>query len=124
MDWNMILGSGVVLAAVNAIFKLLEKLGDRRRTKKDAAEKENDVECKALCYLMLYIIQKRATEHLITGKITLEERRSLHKWHDLYHKGLGGNGDADALMAQVDALPVDAKGVPPMNMFRQFEQQR
>ena len=109
MDWSMILSSGLVLAAVNAIFKALEKLGDRRRAKRDAAEKENDVECKALCYLMLYIIQRRAMDYLAEGKITLENRRSLHKWHDLYHKGLGGNGDADALMAQVDALPVDVE---------------
>lgn len=31
---------------------------------------------------------------------------SAGKWHDLYHNGLGGNGDADDLMDQVDELPI------------------
>ena len=77
---------------------------------KDEAKKA-EVEQKALRYLMLYIIQERAKSHIKDGKITLEERRSLHHWHSLYHDkdpdGLGGNGDADALMSEVDNLPVD-----------------
>lgn len=66
-----------------------------------------DSHSKALRYIMLYIIQERAKQHIRDGVITLEDRRSLHHWHDLYHNGLGGNGDADALMAQVDKLPLD-----------------
>ena len=62
---------------------------------------------KALRYIMLYIIQERAKSYIREKSITLDERRSLHHWHQLYHDGLGGNGDADALMAQVDKLPVD-----------------
>lgn len=64
---------------------------------------------KALRYLMLYIIQERAKQHIKDGRISLEDRRSLHHWHDLYHNGLGGNGDADALMEQVDHLPLDTE---------------
>ena len=67
----------------------------------------NDSHAKALRYLMLYIIQERAKQHIKDGSITLEERRSLHHWHALYHDGLGGNGDADDLMAAVDHLPLD-----------------
>ncbi len=67
----------------------------------------NDSHGKALRYIMLYIIQERAKQHIKDGTITFEERRSLHHWHDLYHDGLGGNGDADALMAMVDRLPPD-----------------
>jgi hypothetical protein len=53
---------------------------------------------------MLYIIQERAKELISAGETTLEERSALRKWHELYHKSLGGNGDADALMKQVDSL--------------------
>ena len=56
---------------------------------------------------MLYTIQDTAREHLREGSATIEEKRQLHQWHDLYHNGLGGNGDADALMAAVDKLPLD-----------------
>lgn len=90
------LGGAGGAALVSCIFALVQKRMAR-----------NDNHTKALRYLMLYIIQDRALHHIKTGEITLEERRSLHHWHSLYHDGLGGNGDADDLMAQVDKLPID-----------------
>jgi hypothetical protein len=30
----------------------------------------------------------------------------LHKMHNVYHDGLGGNGDLDSLMSNVDELPL------------------
>jgi len=97
MDWIVdLLGGAAGAALVAGIFTAIQT----RRAKKDAHGK-------ALRYIMLYIIQERAKQHIKDGSITLEERRSLHHWHNLYHDGLGGNGDADALMAQVDRLPLD-----------------
>lgn len=97
MEWLVDLLSGAAGAAlVTGIFALIQ----RNKTQKDSRSK-------ALRYIMLYIIQERAKQHIKDGKITLEDRRSLHHWHDLYHNGLGGNGDADALMAQVDKLQLD-----------------
>ena len=75
--------------------------------RKDKRNGKEDAQNKALRYLMLYIIQERAKQHIKDQRITLEERRSIHHWHNLYHDGLGGNGDADALMAQVDRLQID-----------------
>ena len=74
-----------------------------RHDKKKAVE---SAERKALRYLMLYIIQERCKELLARGWTTMEERRSSGHWHDVYHDGLGGNGDADALMQQVMELPL------------------
>ena len=85
-------------ALVAGVFTMIQS----RKARKDAKGK-------ALRYIMLYIIQERAKQHIKDRNITLEERRSLHHWHDLYHNGLGGNGDADALMAQVDKLPLDTE---------------
>ena len=97
MNYVIDLLSGAAGAALVAgIFSLIQS----RRARKDAKSK-------ALRYIMLYIIQERAKQHIKDGCITLEERRSLHRWHDLYHNGLEGNGDADALMAQVDRLRLD-----------------
>ena len=53
--------------------------------------------------------EERAKQFIEHGSITLEKRRSIHHWHDLYHDGLGGNGDADALMEQVNKLPLDTE---------------
>ena len=90
------LGGGAGAALVSGIFAISQN-----------RMKRNDAHNKALRYIMLYIIQERAKQHIREGVISLEERRSLHHWHDLYHNGLGGNGDADALMAQVDKLRLD-----------------
>ena len=38
--------------------------------------------------------------------ITYEDRALLHKMHDNYHKELGGNGDLDQIMEEVDELPL------------------
>lgn len=100
-----LLGGAMGAAFVAGAFALIQ----RRQARKEKLDDKKDAQSKALRYLMLYIIQERAKSHIKDGNITLEERRSLHHWHSLYHDGLGGNGDADALMAQVDRLPVDTE---------------
>jgi hypothetical protein len=106
MDWLVeLLGGATGAAAVAGVFSLVQS----RKARKERQEDKRDAHNKALRYLMLYIIQERAKAHIKDGSITLEERRSLHHWHDLYHNGLGGNGDADALMEEVDHLPLDTE---------------
>lgn len=90
-------------ATVAAVLTFVQFLIQRRDKKKE----QDSVERKALRYLMLYIIQERGKEMLSEGKATIEEKRSLRQWHDVYHNGLGGNGDADKLMEAVDTLPLD-----------------
>ncbi len=99
-----VIGGSLGAAIVSGCVALTQFLLSR----KDRRDGNADVKNKALRYLMLYIIQERAKQHIKDGQISLEDRRSLHHWHDLYHNGLGGNGDADALLRQVDALALDA----------------
>ena len=104
MDWLVELFSGAMGAALVAgIFAAYST----SKTRKETQCNKKQVEREALRYIMLFIIQERAKQYIREGSITLEERRSLHRWHELYHDGLGGNGDADALMAQVDLLLLD-----------------
>lgn len=100
MSWAIGLISGAFGAALIALIQFLIA----RHDKKKEAE---SVERQALRYLMLYTIQDTARELLRDGCATIEEKRQLRQWHDLYHKGLGGNGDADQLMKAVDQLPLD-----------------
>ena len=97
-----IIGGSCGAAIVSGIFALIQY----RLARKDKLTDRADAQRKALRYIMLYIIQERAKQLIKDGSVSLEERRSLHHWHELYHNGLGGNGDADALMAQVDKLPL------------------
>src|SRR5574344_166432 len=98
-----ILGGGLGAAVVTGIVALVQYFV----TRKDKRSDKGDITKKARRYSMLYIIQNRAKEYLQAGKITLDERRALHHWHELYHAGLGGNGDATTLMEAVDMLQVD-----------------
>ncbi len=95
-----LLGGAASAALVSGVFTLIQFFVSR----KDKKDSHEDVQTKALRYLMLYIIQSRCEEYIRRGNITLQERRSLHHWHDLYHNGLGGNGDADLLMEEIDGL--------------------
>lgn len=100
MEWMVGLISGAFGAALIALVQFLIA----RHDKKKEAE---SVERKALRYLVLYTIQDTARELLRNGSASMEEKRQLRDWHDLYHNGLGGNGDADALMAEVAKLRTD-----------------
>lgn len=100
-------GGSVLGAGLSALGAYILYRRKHRDARKDAAEDKGDCITKALRYLMLYVIQERGMGLIAQGYAALEERRSLHHWHDLYHKGLGGNGDADRLMAMVDALPLE-----------------
>lgn len=95
---------GLGVAVVNGVFALLQFFVQRRARKKDEKEDENDVIRKALQYLLLYNIEERCKFFIERGEISLDELRKLHKWHKIYHDGLGGNGDADALMKKVENL--------------------
>lgn len=97
-----LLGGALGGALATGLTSILLYTLKRRDGKADRADQRD----KALRYLMLYIIQERAKELIAANGATVEQRRSLRHWHDLYHKGLGGNGDADSLMQQVDKLPV------------------
>lgn len=97
-----ILGAG--LTAVGAYILYRRKHKDSR---KDAKEDEADNVIKALRYLMLYVIEERGKELIALGYATFEQRRRLRHWHELYHGGLGGNGDAKQLMDTVNALPYE-----------------
>lgn len=100
-----IIGGSCGAAIVTGMVALIQFFINR----KDKHSGKVNIQDKALRYLMLYIIQERAKQHIKDKCISLDDRRSLHHWHDLYHNGLGGNGDADALMEQVDSLPLDTE---------------
>lgn len=97
-----VLGGGMGAALVTGLWTMVQYKLRRRDEHSDRV----DAQKKALRYIMLYIIEERAKEHIRNGAISMEARRSLHHWHELYHNGLGGNGDADTLMGQVDRLPL------------------
>lgn len=103
-------------AAGAAGIKLLESviiwLLNRRAARHDgktAQDKQQDVELAALKDALRVILFDRlrylGKSYVHDGAVDYDDRRNLHKMHAAYH-GLGGNGDLDTLMRDVDALPM------------------
>lgn len=57
------------------------------------------------CVLLDRIIHL-GQNYIRAGEIDFDDRRRLREMHYSYHHGLGGNGDADAIMHAIDALPL------------------
>lgn len=100
--WSSFLTGAAGAAVCSGIFTIAQMVMRRIWEKSD----KGSAHTTALRYLMLYIMIQTAKEHIREGEISMDDRRQLHKWHDLYHNGLGGNGDMDKLMAEVDKLPL------------------
>lgn len=57
------------------------------------------------CILLDRIIHL-GQNYIAEGKIDFDDRKRLREMHKSYHNGLGGNGDADAIMKAIDELPL------------------
>ena len=61
-------------------------------------------------FLLMDVIAQRAVRYLQAGEAELHDKQLLRQMHQVYHTGLGGNGDLDTLMERVDQLPVRLEG--------------
>ena len=98
--------SGGVGAAIASGIMALYKI----KRAHEKSDQKDDI-LAALRYIMLYVIRNQAIEFIRDGSVSWEDRKMLHKWHDLYHNKLGGNGDATLLINQVNALPLKTEDV-------------
>lgn len=111
--WLAVGGGSAGAAFVTGVLSIIKTIIEHRHQKQDHKElkaeqhaKDENIQDVALRFILLYVIQERATRIIARGWTTLEERRVLHEWHNCYHNGLHGNGDADALLAEVDRLRI------------------
>lgn len=101
-----VISGGIGAAVASGVMSLIQY---KVRRKDEKSDKDDDVRA-ALRYLMLFVIRQQAMDFIRDGEITWEDRKMLHKWHELYHEKLGGNGDAKLLMDAVNALPLKTEG--------------
>lgn len=67
-------------------------------------EEQNKAQTEALKLIMLDRILHLGQSYVEKGEISFDDRKRLHDMHKCYHDGLGGNGDADLIMDDVDEL--------------------
>ena len=92
--------SGSALSAL--ITQIGSYLSDRRK-RKDSKEDSEDAKDAALRQGMKLLL---ADKLQYLGLKYIEEGEMLNEMHSTYHNGLGGNGDFDGLMKEVNDLPL------------------
>ncbi len=110
MEWfeitAAILGGTAVAALINQIGETYRQKKQREAKKEDKSDSEIAQLKKALMYVILDRIRYLGQAYIEEGEIDFDDRRLLNEMHDVYHNGLGGNGDLDTLMHEVNALPL------------------
>lgn len=100
-------------------WKLKRKAAKEDRTEAEAeAQKQSEVErisetekkidklTVGVRVLLLDRIQYLGQTYIRDGEVDFDDRRRLNDMHTVYHSGLGGNGDLDVLMNEVNSLPL------------------
>jgi hypothetical protein len=125
MDYIGYLLTGASAAAViKLIDNLLQWLLARKAKKEDKAEakaeeteksaeqriKDMEQSLNAVVegqrYILLDRIRYLGCAYLKNGEVSFDDRRLLNMMHGVYHNGLGGNGDLNTLMEEVNDLPL------------------
>lgn len=86
---------GELTKAVNKLTEEYEGQGKQIDAMRDAMK----------CVLLDRIIHL-GQKYIEEGEVDFDDRKRLRDMHTSYHQGLKGNGDADAIMSAVDALPL------------------
>lgn len=99
-------GGSAMAALVTAIAAGIRQRRERKYNKDDG--KDKDIEAlKAASKWMLYDrIRFLGLKYISEGAVDFDDRRILKEMHNCYHEGLGGNGDLDNLMSEVNKLPL------------------
>ena len=89
-----------------------KKINEDILKKQEETDKQLLAQSQAIKFDLLDRIFHACNGYIKRGDITFEERKRIHEMHDCYHNGLGGNGDADLIIKEIDELPLrttDAK---------------
>lgn len=92
-----------------------EEKAEERKAEIDEKEwkKHTDETIEALAIGVRVILMDRirylGQEYIKDGEVDFDDRRLLNQMHSVYHNTLGGNGDLDILMKEVDELPLTRK---------------
>lgn len=101
---------GLASAVIGGLITLLGPVILHRVKRKDEKDDAKDKDTEALKAGLKWVLYDRIRflgQHYISnGQVDFDDRRILHEMHRSYHDGLGGNGDLDVLMDEVNKLPL------------------
>ena len=101
---EFIITSAITLVAAVFASGIVNMLITRYFTMED----KNDIERKALKYLMRDSLTRYLRELVAQGEASDADKQYAEEWHQLY-KEFGWNGQLDPLMNQVRNLPIERR---------------
>ena len=101
-----LLGGSAVAALINAIAEGIRQKRKRKYDKDDGKDKDNEAIKAGLKWVLYDRIRFLGQHYISAGNVDFDDRRILNEMHKCYHDGLGGNGDLDNLMGEVNHLPL------------------
>lgn len=101
-----ILGGSAVAALINQIGEGVRQRRKHKYDNDDGQIEEMEALKQGLKWVLYDRIRFLGQSYIVEGRIDFDDRRILNEMHNSYHQGLGGNGDLDNLMAEVNRLPL------------------
>lgn len=101
-----LLGGSAVAALINAIAEGIRQKRKRKYDKDDGRDRDNQALKDGLKWVLYDRIRFLGQHYIAAGSVDFDDRRILNEMHSCYHNGLGGNGDLDNLMSEVNKLPL------------------
>lgn len=112
-----LIGGGAAVSVIEGVREWLRFRRERKAKKEDSKQlnfedrlKKVEDAVKGLVSGQKYILYDRirylGSGYIADGEIDLDDRRILNEMHEVYHDELGGNGDLNILMRDVNRLPL------------------
>lgn len=99
-----VLGGSALSALINQVGNYIADRRKRKDAVEDKAEDKDAALKQGMKLLLADKIQYLGLKYIEEGEITFSNRKMLNEMHSTYHTGLGGNGDFDGLMKEVNEL--------------------
>ena len=104
---GLIAGASAIIGGLIAQFgEGIRQRRKRKYDKTDSMDKNLEVLKTGLKWVIYDRIRFLGQNYISAGRVDFDDRRILNEMHTCYHDGLGGNGDLDNLMHQVNDLPL------------------
>lgn len=115
-----VLTGGFLVSLVNLVRDIIMWKKNRKATLEDREDQQYGERLKVVEEQVAKLIQSQkymlydriryvGQSYIKDGEIDFDDRRILSEMHYVYHNILGGNGDLDTLMKEVNSLPLIVK---------------
>ena len=101
-----VLGGSALSALITQIGSYIADRRKRKDAVEDKAEDKDAALKQGMKLLLADKLQYLGLRYIAEGEIAFTNRKMLNEMHSVYHNGLGGNGDFDDLMEELNELPI------------------